>query len=102
MTDETLGQNDPQQAPEQVPPPFETAAVDRARKALRDADETLSAVPEAITGAIIGRRYKLLELIGEGGHGRRLDGRAAFPDQAARRHQTDQGGHGFRSRRCAL
>ena len=51
-------------------------------------------------GAVIAGRYKLVEEIGEGGMGTRLDGPADRAGQAGRRGQAHQGRHGLR-RRCS-
>ncbi|HET6247733.1 MAG TPA: WD40 repeat domain-containing serine/threonine protein kinase, partial [Tepidisphaeraceae bacterium] len=49
--------------------PYDSAAIDRARLAAQEAAISPTSVPGAVSGAIIGKRYKLLEPIGEGGMG---------------------------------
>ncbi|HEX3356354.1 MAG TPA: protein kinase [Tepidisphaeraceae bacterium] len=69
MNDETHDPVDKSPMGDVPNPAFETAAVERARSALRQLGEHPTALPEATAGAMIAGRYKLLELIGEGGMG---------------------------------
>lgn len=68
MRDEAIQPDDQPTVENLVPSPYETAAIARARQLLQETAAP-AAVPEAVVGAVIGRRYKLLELIGEGGMG---------------------------------
>jgi tetratricopeptide (TPR) repeat protein len=57
------------EVPEGGRPVLGSAAAARLRDALRETGDASVVVPEAVSGALIGGRYKLLEPIGEGGMG---------------------------------
>ena len=69
MSDEADDSDGQRTVPNAGAPASESSAVDRARIVRRETDDTTTSVPEAVSGATIGRRYKLLELIGAGGMG---------------------------------
>jgi WD40 repeat protein/tetratricopeptide (TPR) repeat protein len=69
MGEDAVHPDDDPTSPNQVPPSFDSKILKRVRIAIREAGDSVISVPEAISGAMIGNRYKLLELIGAGGMG---------------------------------